>query len=1060
MKKNARFSTLALTLLGLACWAFSPAQAFGGNAAIMQGVNQSNKITGQVVDETGEPMIGVTVVVKGTQIAAVTDLDGNFNLTIPNSKAELELSYIGYKTATITAVAGKATNVKMQPDNTGLDEVVVIGYGTQKKRDLTGAVASVKAEDITISPMPNPVEALQGKVAGLDITRSSGQAGASSSMKLRGTRSLMAAEDGNDEPLVLVDGLPGSLTTLNANDIESIEVLKDAASTAVYGSAGANGIIIVTTKSGKAGRTKVNLNAYVGINGWSTVPDVYNSTGFFNMRKQAQIAGGTYTGDENVFNPAVYDAYLAGQSINWADALLKTGVTQNYSLSISGGTEKTKAYMSLNFSGEDGQYENDNYKVYSTNLKIDHEINKITTIGVNMQGSFTYKNSAYAKLENALITRPIGSLYDEDGNVNPFPVVDDVNTVSLLLNNKGNYRNNSQNTNIYLNPYIRINPLKGLTFESRLSLSLAFRKNNRFNGIGGYNYYSSDANADGVTTAASVMASVENYNTYNYKWENILTYNFKIADKHDFTVTGVTSWNHNRREYTSAENSSLTDNSYLWHNLGTGSNPKVGSSYVMSKGLGFVGRINYSYEGRYLASVSVRHDGSSRLAEGNRWDTFPAFSLGWRISDEKFMENTKDWLDNLKIRFGWGVTGTASIAEYQTATVLNQSYMILGNQTLLSYNYPQEIVDPRLGWEKSYNTNIGLDASFLNGRIDVTADYYITKTKDIIWTANVPVTNGGFNSGAQYKTTTNICESENRGFELAVTGRPFVAKKEGDFSWTTNLTFTKNSEKLTSFSAEDGTDQYINGDKILKEGEPINSFYGYKLNGTWKLSEAEEAKIFNAEPGDLKINCQGLTRHVGDEGNIYYTGVNANGEEIVYDATNPYDATQARQVLGHQQPDWTMGWKNTFTFKGFDLSIYLYWRYGQMINYSMLGRFSPNVSGNFPTYFDYWTEETGNANHYFPALNSQKTIINYDGYSGLNYVDGSFWKVKNITLGYTLPKKVLKKIGIENIRVYGTITNPFVFAKSDLLKDYDPEMAGSLDYPLTKQMVFGINVTF
>ena len=476
--------------------------------------------------------------------------------------------------------------------------------------------------------------------------------------------------------------------------------------------------------------------------------------------------------------------------------------------------------------------------------------------------------------------------------------------------------------------------------------------------------------------------------------------------------------------------------------------------------MGYVGRINYSYQGKYLASVSVRHDGSSRLADGNRWDTFPAFSLGWRISDEKFMEKTRGWLDNLKIRFGWGVTGTASIAEYQTVTALNQSYRILGNQTLVSYAYPQEIVDPNLGWEKSYNTNIGIDASFLNGRIDLTADYYITKTKDIIWRALVPVTNGGFNSSSQYTTTTNICESENKGFELTVTGRPFVAKKEGDFSWTANLTFTKNSEKLTKFSSDNGMDQYINGDKILKVGEPINSFYSYKLNGTWKLNEADEAKIFNAEPGDLKINCADLTRHVGENGNVYYTGVNADGEEMVYDAENPYDATQARQIVGHQQPDWTMGLKNSFTYKGFDLSIYLYWRYGQTINYSMMGRFSPGGTSNFPTYFDYWTEETGNANHYFPALTSRKGITDYDGYSGLNYVDGSFWKVKNITLGYTLPKKLLKKLGVESIRVYGTITNPFVFAKSDLLEDYDPEMAGSIDYPLTKQMVFGVNVSF
>ncbi len=1034
------------------------AENAGAKSTPVQAIQQGSSVKGNVIDETGEPMIGVTVKVKGTQNAVITDFDGNFSI---NAKPgdQLEVSYIGYITQTVKA--GTSTlKVSMKPDVTGLDDVVVIGYGTVKKRDLTGAVSSVKSDDITLSPMPNPVEALQGKVAGLDITRSSGQAGASSTMKLRGTRSLTASEDNNDAPLVLIDGLSGSLTTLNANDIESIEVLKDAASTAVYGSSGANGVIIVTTKSGKEGKAKVNFNAYVGVNGWSTVPKVYSTEGFFNLKKLAQKEANAYVSDEDVFNAEVYQAYLNGESIDWADALLKTGITQNYSVSVSGGNEKTKAYMSLNYSGEDGQYDNDNYKVYSTNMKIDHQVRNWLSIGANLQGSFTYKNSAYARLENALITSPIGSLYDEDGNVNVFPVTDDVSNVSLLLNNRSTYRNNSQNTNIYLNPYIRITPLKGLTIESRLSLSLGYSKANRFYGIGSYQYYNADANADGVSTSANVYATVANTNSYNYKWENILTYNFKIGKNNDFTFTGVTTWNHNRKEYAYAKADNLTSNTYLWHNLGAGQNQTVASSYTMSKGMGLVARLTYSYMGKYLASASVRHDGSSRLAEGNRWDTFPAFSLGWRISEEKFMEKTRSWLDNLKIRVGWGITGTASISEYQTQSQLVQSYMILGNQTLLNYTYPQSIVDPTLGWEKSYNTNIGLDAGFLDGRIDLSLDYYITKTKDIIWTSLVPITNGGYTSSSQYTVTTNICESQNNGFEATLTARPFIGRKEGDFTWTINGTFTDNSEKLTKFSAEDGTTQYINGDVILKEGEPINSYYGYKLNGTWKLSEAAEAAIFNQEPGDLKIDCPDLTRHVGSDGSVYYTGINANGEEITYDASNTYDATQAKQVLGHPEPTWTMGLKNTFTYKGFDLSIYLYWRFGQMINYSMLGRYDPQVSNNFPTYFDYWTTETGEENHRYPALNSATPLSEYDGWSGLTYVDGSFFKIKNITLGYTFPKKMMKKFGIETIRVYGTITNPLVVAKSNLLKDYDPEMAGNLNYPLTKQMVFGVNISF
>ncbi len=1024
----------------------------------VQSVQQDNTVTGNVIDEFGEPMIGVTVRVKGIQTAVITDFDGNFSIKA-NPGDQLEFSYIGYTTQ-IVKVGNGPMKVAMKSDATGLDDVVVIGYGTVKKRDLTGSVASVKSDDITLSPMPNPVEALQGKVAGLDITRSSGQAGASSSMKLRGTRSLSASEDNNDAPLVLVDGLPGSLTTLNANDIESIEVLKDASSTAVYGSSGANGVIIVTTKSGKEGKAKVNFNAYIGINGWSTTPKVYHGTDFFNLAKNAKIQSGSYTTDEDVFNEQVYQAYLNGENIDWADALLKTGITQNYSISVSGGTEKTKAYLSLNYSGEDGQYDNDNYKIYSSNIKVDQQIRNWLTIGANLQGSFSYKNSAYAKLENALISRPIGSLYDEDGNVNVFPVADDVSTVSLLLNNRSNYRNNSQNTNIYLNPYVRITPFKGFTFESRLSLALSYSKSNRFYGIGSYQYYNADKNADGISTSANVYATVANNNAYNYKWENVLTYNFKIGESNDFTFTGVTTWNHNRREYVYAKADNLTSNEYLWHNLGTGQNQTVASSYTMSKGMGLVARLTYSFQGKYLASVSVRHDGSSRLAEGNRWDTFPAFSLGWRISDEKFMEKTRDWLDNLKIRFGWGITGTASISEYQTQSQLVQSYMILGNQTLLNYSYPQAIVDPNLGWEKSYNTNIGLDAGFFGGRIDLSLDYYITKTKDIIWTSLVPITNGGYTSSSQYTVTTNICQSQNNGFEMALTARPFVGKKEGDFTWTINGTFTANSEKLTKFSAEDGTSQYINGDIILKEGVPINSFYGYKLDGTWKLSEADEAAIFNAQPGDLKIHCEDLSRHVDSDGNVYYTGVNANGELITYDKDNTYDATQAKQVLGHPEPTWTMGLKNTFTFKGFDLSIYMYFRFGQMINYSMLGRYNPQGTSNFPTYFDYWTTETGDQNHYFPALNSTRPLSEYDGWSGLNYVDGSFFQIKNITLGYTFPSKWMKKFGIENLRVYGTITNPLVISKSSLLKNYDPEMAGDLDYPLTKQMVFGVNISF
>ena len=1059
MKKTRNFIhvralTKASVAVGLSALLCVPAyaSAVNGMSVPSQAVQQGTTVKGNVVDETGMPMIGVTVKVKGGKAASVTDFDGNFQIAARQGD-NLEISYVGYKTVTVRAGAA-FVNVKMEPDVTGLEDVVVIGYGTMKRRDLTGSVASVKSEDLQLQPVSNVVEALQGKVAGLDITKSSGQAGADVSMQLRGKRSFTASGD----PTVIIDGMPGNLSTLNANDIESIEVLKDASSTAVYGSAGANGVIIVTTKNGKEGKAKVNFNAYVGVNGWSEVPEVYDADGYFNMRKQAQMEANAYIDDANVLgNPNLWEAYQRGESINWADEMLKTGIIQNYSLSVSGGTDKTKAYMSLNFTDEQGQYDNDDYKVYSTNVRVDHKINNWITAGINMQGSYVYRNRAYARIDVGQSQNPIGRIYDDEGN-RMIETVPGSGNYNLLLNTKSNYRDNDQVTRIYVNPYIRVTPFKGFTWESRLNASLVFNNRNRFDGIGSYNYYANNG-AGATGTNAGVYAQVEQTNSTNYKWENILTYNFKIAEDHEFTLTGVTSWNHNRQTYLYAHADNFTTNTYLWHNLTAGQNQRTQSTYTMSKGMGLVGRINYSYKGKYLASASVRHDGSSRLADGNKWDTFPAFSLGWRISEEKFMEGTRSWLDNLKIRAGWGITGTASIDAYSSVTTLEQGYYGLGGVMLPSYHFSENVANVMLGWEKSKNTNIGIDASFLGGRIDMSLDYYYTKTEDIIWEKSLPITNGGYNSSTYYKTNMNIAETKTSGIELALNTRNIVTK---DFTWTSNLTFTYNKEEITKLATPDA--EYVsNGDNglVLMKGEAVDSWYHYKLNGVWKTSEAADAAVFGMKPGDLKIEVPGM-KHVS-EGVYTKWEMNENGEmvENTYTADNVYTISgNDYQVLGHKNPDWTMGFKNTFTYKGFDLSIYMYWRWGQTIKYDQLATYDPTGAKNFPTYFDYWTQETGDQDHYFPALTSSRGLTDYTGWYALSYVDGSFFKIKNITLGWTLPQKWGKSIGIENLRLYTTITNPLVIQKSSLLKNYDPEMDGKLDYPLTKQFVFGVNLTF
>lgn len=1062
MQKNKTLVNRAMKAMFVAGFAATmfPVQALAGGSANTFVQAQQNAVKGTVVDEFGKPMIGVTIMLKGSQGGTITDMDGNFSIKAKAGET-LQLSYAGYKTQTIKVGSGAHLNIKMEPDAVGLDNVVVIGYGTMKKRDLTGAITSVKNEDITLSPTSNAMEALQGKVAGLDITRSSGQAGATPTIQLRGNRSLTAS--GN--PLYLIDGMPGDINTLNPNDIESIEVLKDASSTAIYGSQGANGIIIVTTKSGKEGKAKVNFNAYLGINGWSTVPEVYHGADYFNLRKLAKMQAGQYTTDDTVFDSAVYDAYLRGEDIDWADALLKTGVTQNYSVSVSGGTEKTKAYMSFNFNGEEGQYANDNNKIYSTNLRIDHKVNNWLSTGVNMQGSYQYRNMAYAKLDRAIGRSPIGSLYDEDGNVNVRPVAGD-NMVSLLVNNKGNYRNNSQDTRIYLNPYLRFTPLKGLTFETRLNISLGYSKANKFEGIGSYSDYDNAGN--GVDTNKNVYASVGNTNTTNYKWENILTYNLSIADKHNLTFTGVTSWNHNRKEYSYAYQNNLASNAYLWHGIGSNTQyTDAKTTYTMSKGLSYVGRVNYSYEGKYMASFSLRADGSSRLAKGNKWDTFPAFSAGWRISEEKFMESTRSWLDNLKLRVGYGVTGTASIGEYSSQSVYTPVKVILGNQYVDGYRFSTNegsakysIANLNLGWEKSKSWNIGVDMAMFNGRVDLNLDYYYTKTEDVIYNRNLPVTNGAFDASNYYNTYMNICETKNNGFEVALTTRNITDKEVKGFTWTSNITFAAYSEEISKLTS-DNTEFITNGDggNVYYKGHPVNSYYHYKLLGAWRQSEAADAEVFGALPGDLHIDIPGMIKV--EDGKFTKNELDENNNIIYYTKDNKYTPSgNDYQVLGHNTPDWTLGFKNTFIWKNFDLSVYMYMRWGQTIKSDLVGSYDPTAGGNFPTHFDYWTTETGDAYHYFPALNSAKSLETYTGYYALQFVNGSFFKIKNITLGYTLPTNIAKKIGIENFRIYGTITNPLVVAKSDLLKNYDPEMNGSINYPLTKQLVFGVNLTF
>jgi len=1036
-----------------------------------------SKITGVVTDDSGSALIGVGVIVKGTKTGTITNIDGQFSIDLTQKTGVLVFSYIGMDSKEVPFNGSQVLNVVLTTSGINLDEVVTIGYGSMKKRDLTGAVSSIKSEDITLRPGPNPMEALQGKVAGLDITRTSGEPGSGLNMQLRGNRSITAS--GN--PLFLIDGLPGDYATLNPNDIQSIEVLKDASSTAIYGSRGSNGVIIITTKRGKTGKVNIDFNSYYGYNGWSVIPQMRTGESYLETKREAykyvwDATNNVWTttgaiwqseaNDEAIFGTARYAVYKQGQYVNWANEFLrKSAGTQNYSLSISGGNEKTKGYVSFNYTDEKGQYTGDDYKQYSTNMKVDHNFKSWLSAGSSMQVSYVIRNKAQDKLENALTTDPLVRTHNDDGTLNTNL---GNNVYNLLLNYQpGVYANMDNNFRMNVNPYVEIKPVKGLSILSRVGAAFTYSNGYQFNGIGSVNYT--------YNNGQIAKAQITQNRSYGYTWENILTYNLKL-NNHEFTLTGVTSWSDNQNLNTSMYQSNIITNDYKWYNYTNDVNTTASSDYNMSKTMGFVGRLSYSYLGKYLFSASVRRDGASVLYKTNYWSNFPAASAAWRISDEKFMAFSKNWLDNLKLRIGWGSTGVPSIDPYTSTQNLESSNMSLGGTTQSIYRYSKFITNPELSWERSYNTNIGLDATLLKNRIDLSLDYYITNTNGVIYGVSLPIIYGSYTPLVNYLTNKNICQTINKGFEATLNTRNIVTK---DFEWNTSFTFATNKEEIQKLTG--GTSNNIsntaNTAYTLIIGQPVNSFYNYKLNGIWQIGQEKDAAVFGVRPGDLNVNVPGMTRL--DAG--VYTKTAADGTTTYYytdlaaaqkynpaltAAASKYSVSNKDfQYVGHNAPDLSVGFQNTFKYKNFDLTVYAYLRWGQTISYNMMGWYQPNAyatnaspSRTIPTYFNYWTPT--HPSNDFPVMNYLATTSNMTGFTGLNYVDGSFFKIKNVTLGYSLPRKLIRNLAIEKFRLYGTVTNPLVVAKSHLLQQYDPEMNGSLSYPLTKQVVVGLNVTF
>ena len=1001
-----------------------PAMANADNSvAENQSVQQARSVKGHVVDENGEPMIGVTVVIKGVTGGAITDIDGNFTINVPSGKNALELSYTGYKAQSVNISGKNNVNIKMEPDMMGLDDVVVIGYGTMKKRDLTGSVSSVKSDEIIKTPTVNVMEAIQGQVAGFDIIRTMGELGNHTTLTLRGNRSIY----GNNDPLFIIDGMEGSFDAVNPSDIESVEVLKDASSTAIYGSAGANGVVLITTKNPQKGKFSVNLDAYYGVNKPTSFPKLNTGDDYINFRREAAKTAGLWSSpadDESIWPAYMWPLIQNNQWVDWFDLATQTGTTQNYNISTTYSNDKISSYFSLGYNNTEGITRDEQMKRYSARAKIDFTPNRYVDYGLNLYALYQDYNHMNGRLWNRVIcTPPLGTPYDEDGNLVSYPVGGNTSDINPLLDlNKGEYVNNTKTLTVMPQVYFEVKPIEGLSLKTILGGT--FSNNDRGIFIGKNSYVGRESKTEG---------SKSNTFTYNYQWQNILTYNFKVADIHEFTVTGITDWQKNRRQFGEAKVNGFDESSYSFHNLGAGTGtPIISSEYVQSQTMSYAARLNYSLLGRYLFTLSGRWDGSSMLAEGKKWDFFPAAAFAWRISDEAFMESTQDWLSNLKLRLSYGVTGNAGAAEYATL-----DYSRTGNIGFQDVSEPysgfsQYIANLDLGWEKSTMIDVGLDIGLFNGRVEIVADWYKTKTKDLLFERSLSYATGGYAS-SPFKIWGNVGQTQNTGFELAINSRNIVTK---DFTWSTSFTFAANKEKIVKTTSETPLQK---DDFYLVIGEPVHTYYMYKYDGIWGTAQAEEAAKYGAKPGQIRVVDK----------------PNENGE--VDGKINADDYF----VIGHTDPDWTAGMTNNFTFKNFDLSFQLIARFGQIFRNGLTGWYRLDGLTPQPTVCDYWTPENQNARYPRPDYNGNQDTYQANNTSSLNYFDGSYIKLRNITLGYTLPKSVLRSVRMQNARIYATISNPFIWAKDSYLKDYDLEKGGDDDNaPLTKQFVIGVNVTF
>ena len=1012
----------------------------------------AQKVSGNVVDAaTGEGIIGASIVVKGTGKGTVTDFNGNFVINGVASNATLNISYVGYQTQSIALNGRKTINVKLEEDKNTLSEVVVVGYGVQKKSDVTGALAHLDSKDLTTMPVNNALEAMQGKTAGVDISNSQ-RPGEVGDIQIRGVRSIGA----NNKPLYVVDGMViqnGGIENINPQDIESIEVLKDASATAVYGSRGANGVILVTTKKGKEGKVTLNYAGAVTFTTMHDVADYMNAAEWLDYSRRAKYNMGAYGDATQPFAPnydadkkaygsvaaswaniekawegGTYDASKVG-SYDWTDEGKRTGFSQEHTLSASGGTEKFKGYGSFGYLQDRSTQPGQEYKRYTVNTSFEATPLAYFTMGVSANMSYSHQDYGYNFSKSVTGAGDYyGALrgmlpwtvpFDENGDYirNPNGDVNIINPINELQYNTNQRRTFRVNGSLYgeVNFGKIWKPLEGLRYR------LQFGPEMRYYSLGIANA------AEGINGDGNNVAQ-ENKDTYrSWTLDNLVWYNRDFNKIHSVGLTLMQSASryHYDRLIAKANVATATE---LWYNLSSNGNASsFGSELRESSMTSYMIRGNYTLMDRYMLTASIRWDGSSVLSEGHKWASFPSVALGWRIDQEDFMKNVS-WVKQLKLRLGWGITGNSAISAYGTKGAIETLYYnwsanesVAGNvPSDPSAKSPNKMANLGLGWEKTTQYNVGLDYAFINGRIGGSIDVYKTKTDDLLLPMSIPSLTG------YTQTYANVGRTEGWGIDLQLTAIPVKTK---DFEWSTTLTWSMDRDEIKELS--NGRTEDVNSGWFV--GESIGSYYDYVYDGIWKTSEAEEAAKYGRKPGQIKVR-------------------DLNHDDKI-------DATNDRQIVGKARPDWSGGWRNTFTYKNFELSCFIVSRWGFDVRAGALtldGRYMMRK-------VDYFIAgENENAEYYAPGSNGEAA----DTYSSsMNYQDGSYIKVRNISLGYNFTAKQLAPLGLGSMKVYVQAKNPFsIYRATDWLDtdlvNYSNNTRSFASEVTLRSWVIGLNIGF